>query len=88
MESFTEGCWAIVQDLVVTFEQQNTKSIGIICIRHTNKSIQQHCKAKFTSNEAYADFFRAWQSIVQSPTVPEYETRLPYSSLSLNIQQH
>jgi hypothetical protein len=29
----------------------------LLCLWHTNKNIQQYCKGKFTSNEAYADFF-------------------------------
>jgi hypothetical protein len=31
----------------------------LLCLWHANKNIQQHCKGKFTSNEAYADFFGA-----------------------------
>jgi hypothetical protein len=48
----------------------------LLCLWHANKNIQQHCKGKFTSNEAYADFFGAWQRIVQSATIPEYEAQL------------
>ena len=48
----------------------------LLCLWHANKNIQQHYKGKFTSNEAYAGFFRAWQSIVRSATVPEYEAQL------------
>jgi hypothetical protein len=52
------------------------KSATLLCIWHANKNIQQHCKGKFTSAEAYNDFFQAWQHLVQSPTIPEYQSRL------------
>jgi hypothetical protein len=34
-------------------------STTLLYLWHANKNIQQHCKGKFTSNEAYADFFGA-----------------------------
>ena len=48
----------------------------LLCLWHANKNVQQHCKGKFTSNEAYADFFGAWQRIVRSATIPDYEAQL------------
>jgi hypothetical protein len=48
----------------------------LLCLWHANKNIQQHCKGRFTSNEAYTDFFGAWQRIVRSATIPEYEAQL------------
>ena len=52
------------------------ESPTLLCLWHANKNIQQHCKGKFTSVEAYNDFFQAWQGIVQSPNITEYQTRL------------
>jgi MULE transposase domain len=52
------------------------ESATLLCLWHANKNVQQHCKGKFTSNDAYADFFQAWQSIVRSATIPEYEAQL------------
>ena len=52
------------------------ESSTLLCLWHANKNVQQHCKAKFTSAEDYNDFFTAWLSIVQSPSVSEYYARL------------
>ena len=52
------------------------ESLTLLCLWHANKNIQQHCKGKFTSVEAYNDFFQAWQGIVQSLNITEYQTRL------------
>ena len=52
------------------------KSGALLCLWHANKNIQQHCKGKFTSVEAYNDFFKAWLRIIQSPDIPEYKKRL------------
>ena len=52
------------------------KSATLLCLWHANKNIQQHCKGKFTSAEAYNNFFKAWLGIVQSLDIPEYESRL------------
>jgi transposase-like protein len=49
---------------------------SLLYLWHANKNIQQHCKPKFNTIEAYNDFFQAWQRIVQSPDIPEYNTRL------------
>jgi hypothetical protein len=48
----------------------------LLCLWHANKNIQQHCKGKFTSVEAYNEFFQAWQGIVQSPNITEYQNEL------------
>ena len=48
----------------------------LLCLWHANKNIQQHCKGKFTSNEAYNNFFQAWLGIVRSATIEEYEAQL------------
>ena len=47
----------------------------LLCLWHANKNIQQHCKRKFTSAEAYDEFFQAWLGIVRSPDVPKYWKR-------------
>ncbi|HEY1645303.1 MAG TPA: hypothetical protein VGF75_02860, partial [Candidatus Saccharimonadales bacterium] len=52
------------------------ESATLLCLWHANKNIQQHCKGKFTSAEAYNDFFKAWLGIIQSPDIPEYKKRL------------
>jgi hypothetical protein len=52
------------------------ESGALLCLWHANKTIQQHCKAKFTSAEAYNEFFEAWLYIGRSPDVPEYQSRL------------
>ena len=52
------------------------ESPTLLCLWHANKNIQQHCKRKFTSAEAYNEFFQAWLGIVQSPDIPEYWKRL------------
>ena len=52
------------------------ESGALLCLWHANKNIQQHCKAKFTSAEAYNEFFQAWLGIVRSPNIPEYQSRL------------
>ena len=52
------------------------ESRTLLCLWHANKNIQQHCKAKFTSTEAYNDFFQVWLGIVRSPNIPEYQSRL------------
>jgi hypothetical protein len=51
-------------------------SVGLLCIWHTNKNIQQHCKSKFTSAKAWKAFLQAWQHIVRSPDITEYTSRL------------
>jgi hypothetical protein len=51
-------------------------SATLLCLWHANKNIQQHCRAKFTTMEAYNDFFQSWLSIVRSPSLSEYNTRL------------
>ena len=43
-------------------------SLTLLCLWHANKNIQQHCKGKFTNNEEYNDFFKAWLGIVNSLT--------------------
>jgi hypothetical protein len=48
----------------------------LLCMWHTNKNIQQHCKAKFTTAEAYEAFFQAWLHIVRSLTSAEFKSRL------------
>jgi hypothetical protein len=52
------------------------ESVTLLYLWHANKNIQQHCKRKFTSAEAYNEFFQAWLGIIQSPDVPEYWKRL------------
>jgi hypothetical protein len=52
------------------------ESQTLLCLWHANKNIQQHCKGKFTSNEAYNNFFRSWLGIVQSPSIQEYNNRV------------
>jgi hypothetical protein len=52
------------------------ESPTLLCLWHANKNVQQHCKGKFASTEEYNDFFKAWLGIVQSQTIPEYESRL------------
>jgi transposase-like protein len=52
------------------------ESPTLLCLWHANKNIQQHCKRKFTSAEAYNEFFQAWLGIVRSPDAPEYWKRL------------
>jgi hypothetical protein len=52
------------------------ESKALLCLWHANKNIQQHCKPKFTTAEAYNEFFEAWLGIVRSPNIPEYESRL------------
>jgi hypothetical protein len=49
---------------------------SLLCLWHANKNIQQRCKHKFSTTEAYEDFFQSWQRIVQSPDIPEYNARL------------
>ena len=48
----------------------------LLCLWHANKNIQQHCKHKFSTIEAYNTFFQAWQRITQSPNIIEYDARL------------
>jgi hypothetical protein len=48
----------------------------LLCLWYANKNIQQHCKGKFTSAEAYQDFFNAWLGIVRSPDIPKYQAQL------------
>jgi hypothetical protein len=52
------------------------ESVTLLCLWHANKNIQQHCKRKFTSAEAYEEFFQAWLGIVRSLDIPEYWKRL------------
>jgi hypothetical protein len=52
------------------------ESPTLLCLWHANKNIQQHCKGKFTSVEAYNEFFQAWLGIIQSLDIPEYWKRL------------
>ena len=52
------------------------ETLTLLCLWHANKNVQQHCKPKFASKEAYDDFFKAWLGIVQSATIPDYEARL------------
>jgi hypothetical protein len=52
------------------------ESPTLLCLWHANKDIQQHCKAKFTTAEAYNEFFQAWLGIVRSPDISEYQSRL------------
>jgi hypothetical protein len=52
------------------------ESVTLLCLWHANKNIQQHCKGKFTTTDAYNEFFQAWLSIVQSPNLFEYNSRL------------
>jgi MULE transposase domain len=52
------------------------ESGALLCLWHANKNIQQHCKPKFTSTEAYNEFFEAWLGLVSSPDIPEYQSRL------------
>jgi hypothetical protein len=52
------------------------ESATLLCLWHANKNIQQHCKAKFTTAEAYKDFFEAWLGIIRSPDITEYNSRL------------
>ena len=51
-------------------------TLSLLCLWHVNKNIQQYCKPKFSTTEAYNDFFQAWQRIVQSPNIPEYNAQL------------
>jgi hypothetical protein len=52
------------------------ESVTLLCLWHANKNIQQHCKGKFNSNDAWNDFFQAWLGIIRSPSIPEYYARL------------
>jgi hypothetical protein len=51
------------------------ESPALLCLWHTNKNIQQHCKGKFSTTEAYNDFFQAWQGLIRSPTEADFESR-------------
>ena len=48
------------------------ESEALLCLWYANKNIQQHCKPRFTSTEAYNEFFEAWLGLVSSPDIPEY----------------
>ena len=48
----------------------------LLCLWHANKNIQQHCKGKFDSNDAYNNFFKAWLGIIRSPSIQEYNNRV------------
>ena len=43
---------------------------------HINKNIQQHCKGKFDTIEAWETFISTWQGIIQAKTKEEYEEKL------------
>ena len=51
-------------------------TLSLLCLWHANKNIQQYCKHKFTTTEAYSNFFQLWLRIVESPDIPEYISRL------------
>jgi MULE transposase domain len=63
---------ALRNAILVAFPESRT----LLCLWHANKNIQQHCKPKFSTTEAYSEFFEAWLGIVRSPDIPEYESRL------------
>ena len=71
--SISTDCDQALRNAILTVFPE---SATLLCLWHANKNIQQHCKGKFTSVEAYNDFFQAWQGIVQSPKITEYQTRL------------
>jgi hypothetical protein len=71
--SISTGCdQALRNAILVILPESQT----LLCLWHANKNIQQHGKGKFTSAEAYNDFFQAWQGVVQSPNIEEYYSRL------------
>ena len=48
---------------------------ALLCIWHVNKRIVAHCKGYFTTNEKWEAFFNAWQRLIQSPTLDEFDER-------------
>jgi hypothetical protein len=64
------------------------RSVGLLCIWHANKNVQQHCKGKFTSAEGWTSFFQHWQSIVRSPDPSEYQARLTKFTTKYNTPDH
>jgi hypothetical protein len=58
--------------ILVVFLESRT----LLCLWHANKNIQQYCKPKFSTTEAYSEFFEAWLGIVRSLNIPEYKSKL------------
>jgi hypothetical protein len=52
------------------------ESRALLCLSHANKNIRQHYEPKFTTAEAYNEFFEARLGIVQLPDIPEYQSRV------------
>src|SRR6202021_3953553 len=52
------------------------ESSALLCAWHANKDVQQHCRPKFSTTEAWEGFFWAWQSILHANSEDEYEDRL------------
>ena len=71
--SISTDCDSALRNAILTVFPE---SVTLLCLWHANKNIQQHCKGKFTSVEAYNEFFQAWLGIVQSLDIPEYWERL------------
>jgi hypothetical protein len=71
--SISTDCDQVLRNAISTIFPE---SGALLCLWHANKNIQQHCQGKFTSAEAYQDFFNAWLGIVRSPDIPEYRKRL------------
>jgi hypothetical protein len=46
---------ALRNAILVVFPESRT----LLCLWHANKNIQQHCKPKFSTTEAYSEFFEA-----------------------------
>jgi len=65
------------------------ESATLLCLWHANKNIQQHCKGKFNSTDAYNNFFMAWLGIVRSADISEYNSRLLQFSMEYSdIPEH
>ena len=71
--SISTDCDSALRNAISTIFPE---SPTLLCLWHANKNIQQHCKPKFTTTEAYNEFFEAWLGIVRSPNIPEYQSRV------------
>ena len=52
------------------------ESPALLCAWHANKNIQEHCKGKFSTTEAWEIFLKAWQAIISAKTEEEYIEQL------------
>jgi transposase-like protein len=46
---------------------------ALLCTWHINKCIVAHCKGYFTTNKEWEAFYNAWQRLIQSPTLDEFD---------------